>query len=378
MKKLILFIILSKLTLALGGIEIGTSPTVLSVANPAQTANVTAQAPFFNPAATMFLENGEYIYLGTFGVFPDYETQYNGKTFLKTTTFQPVPSFSYTNKKDNYSYFIASGSLGQGGFLKYNVSYDAIDDFHVTAINPGIVIGGSFFITKNISAGVSARIIYSKIEAKGSIKGEGSFKSYIEATGIAPEISLFYTPTENLNLGIKYLAKTKLDYNGKVKEGSKYIINRVFGKFSVDHRKDFPAVLSLGSLYKINENQRFSLGFNWIMESKKTIDDELYHKYKDTYEYEVGFEQDINEKMTLIFGYGYTAKGTNGHTMGDMTQLDSQQLGVGIKYKYSETTNLYTALGINFYKTDHSKLYNETISTKRREPIFGIGLERKF
>ncbi|MGL5623522.1 hypothetical protein [Cetobacterium sp.] len=61
-----------------------------------------------------------------------------------------------------------------------------------------------------------------------------------------------------------------------------------------------------------------------------------------------------------------------------MTQLDSQQLGVGIKYKYSETTNLYTALGINFYKTDHSKLYNETISTKRREPIFGIGLEKKF
>lgn len=377
MKKFILFIVISKLSLALGGIEIGTTPSVNSVANPAQTASVNAQSPFFNPAATMFLENGEYIYLGTFGVFPDYETQYNRNTFLKTTTFQPVPSFSYINKKNNFSYFIASGSLGQGGFLKYNVSYDAIDDFHLTAINPGIIIGGSFFITKNISTGISARIIYSRLEAKGSIKNEGTFKSYIETTGIAPEISLFYTPTEKINLGIKYLFKTKLDYEGKVKEGSKYIVNKVFGKFSVDHRKDFPGVLSLGVLYKINETQRLSLGFNWIMESKKTIDNKLYHKYKDTFEYAAGFEQDVNEKTTLIFGYGYTAKGTNNHTLGDMTQLDSQQLGIGLKYKYSEITSLYTVLGVNFYKTDHSKLNNETISTKRREPIFGVGLEMK-
>ncbi|MEG0300160.1 OmpP1/FadL family transporter [Cetobacterium sp.] len=377
MKKIIIFVIISKLSLALGGIEIGTAPSVISVANPSQTANITVQSPFFNPAATMFLENGQHLYLGAFGVFPDYETQYNGQTFLKTTTFQPVPSFSYINKKDSYSYFIASGSLGQGGFLKYSVSYNAIDDFHLTAINPGVILGGSFFISKNISAGISARIIYSKLEAKGDIKNEGAFRSYIEATGIAPEISLLYTPTEKLNLGIKYLAKTKLDYDGKVKEGSKIIINKVFGKFSVDNRKDFPAVLSLGSLYKITEEQRFSLGFNWIMESEKTIDHDLYHKYKDTYEYGIGFEQDLNEKMTAILGYGYTDKGTNGHIIGDMTQLDSQQLGLGFKYKYSEATNLYTAFGINFYKTDNSELYGETITTKRKELIFGMGLETK-
>ncbi|MHA4990385.1 OmpP1/FadL family transporter [Cetobacterium somerae] len=378
MKKIIGFLILSKLSLSLGGIEIGTSPSINSIANPAQTANISAQSPFYNPAATMFLENGQYLYFGAFEVFPDYKTQYNGKTFLKTTTAQPVPSFSYINKKEKYAYFIASGSLGQGGFLKYKVSYDAIDNFHVTAVNPGIIIGGSFFISKDISMGISTRIIYSRLESKGKIKNEGEFKSYIEATGIAPEISFMYTPNDQLNLGIKYLAKTKLDYDGKVKKGSEYIIHRVFGKFSVDHRKDFPAVLSLGGLYKINDRQRVSLGFNWIMESKKTIDSNLYHKYKDTYEYALGFEQDIYEKMTLMFGYGYTAKGDNGHTIGDMTQLDSQQLGIGIKYKYSESTNLYTAFGINFYKTDNSKLYNQTISTKRKEPIFGIGIERKF
>ncbi len=378
MKKIILFILISKLSLALGGIEIGTAPSVISVANPAQSANVTAQSPFFNPAATMFLENGQYIYLGAFGVFPDYKTQYNGKTFLNTDTFQPVPSFSYINKNDKYSYFIGAGSLGQGGFLKYKVSYDAIDNFHVTAVNPGVIIGGSFFLSKNISAGVSARIIYSRLEAKGHIKNEGSFRSYIETTGIAPEFSLFYTPTEKLNLGIKYLARTKLDYDGKVKEGSEYIINRVFGKFSVDHRKDFPAVLSVGSLYKINSTQRLSLGFNWILESKKTLDNDLYHKYKDTYEYSLGFEQDINEKVTVILGYGYTDKGTNGHTIGDMTQLDSQQVGLGMKYKYSDVTDIYTALGINFYKTDDSKIYKETISTKRKEVILAVGFERKF
>ncbi|MEG0136136.1 MAG: hypothetical protein RR682_09010 [Cetobacterium sp.] len=377
MKKILLFFMFSKLIFALGGIEIGTSPSTSSISNPAQTANITPEAPFYNPSATMFLENGDYLYLGACGIFPEYETNINGSTFLKTTTFQPVPSFAYTHKTTNYSFYFASGTLGQGGFLKYNVSYDAINNFNLTVLYPGIVLGGAFKLNDKISVSLGGRIIYSRLQAEGKILDRDSFKSYIETVGVAPEISFFYTPTKDINLGLKYLAKTKLDYNGKVKQGVENIVTTVFGKYSVDHRKDFPAVLSLGGLYHFNNRQRLSLGYNWIFESDKTIDNELYHKYKDTHEYSIGFEQELSSKFTGILGYGYTDRGTNGHTTGDMTQLSSQQFGIGVKYNYSNSTIISVVGGMNLYKTDHGKILNSDVETKRKETILGIGLEMK-
>ncbi|MEG0584727.1 MAG: hypothetical protein RR476_09185, partial [Cetobacterium sp.] len=100
----------------------------------------------------------------------------------------------YTHKTTNYSFYFASGTLGQGGFLKYNVSYDAINNFNLTVLYPGIVLGGAFKLNDKISVSLGGRIIYSRLQAEGKILDRDSFKSYIETVGVAPEISFFYTP----------------------------------------------------------------------------------------------------------------------------------------------------------------------------------------
>lgn len=377
MKKYILFLLANSLAFGLGGIEIGTGHSPGAVANPAQTAAISPEAPFYNPAASIFLNEGEYLHFGLLGVFPDYKIKYKGGTVIKTTSPQPLPSFAYIKNEEKMGYFIAAGSLGQGGFLKYNASYNRVKDLDVTAFNPGIITGVSYKFNDDLAGALSLRMMYSKLEAKGSIDTGQNVNSEITAYGITPEISVFYKYNEKLDLGAKFLFRTKLSYDGKVKSDDANIANTVLAKFSRDQRKDFPSVLSLGLGYNLTEKDRISLGYNAIFERDKKFTDELYHKYKNTYEYLFGYERVLNEKFKWIAGYGYVDKGKNAQPVADMTQLSCHQLSTGVKYKHSDTLTISTVLGGNFYESNTSKLLKYEIETKRKEIIVGFSFDKK-
>ncbi|MGL5594443.1 MAG: OmpP1/FadL family transporter [Cetobacterium sp.] len=378
MKKYMLFFLAHSLAFGLGGIEIGTSQSPRAVANPAQTATISTESPFYNPAASSFLDTGDYVYFGLLGVFPKYTIKYEGKTVAKTTTTQPLPSFTYIKNQEKIGYFIAAGSLGQGGFLKYNVAYDRIKNLDITAFNPGVITGVSYKFKNDLSAAFSLRMLYSKMEAKGRIDTGQGVHSDIKAFGIAPEISVFYKYNENLDLGAKFLFRTKLDYDGQIKTDDGNIANTILAKFSRDHKKDFPSVLSLGLGYNLTDKDRLSLGYNAIFERDKEFAEDLYSKYKNTYEYLFGYERILNEKFKWMLGYGYIDKGRNDHPVADMTQLSCHQISTGIKYKYSETINITASLGGNFYKSNTSNLLKYEIETTRREILFGVAFEKKF
>lgn len=377
MKKILLFLLLSKLTFSLGGIEIGTSPSVTSFGNPAQVAKVSTEAVFSNPSSTIFLGPGNYIYGGTLLIFPDYKLKLRNNTLLETTTSQFAPSFSYVYNTEDYGFYFGAGSLGQGGFLKYKVSYNRIENLNVTSFNPGVIFGFTYKLKENLSIGLGGRALYSKIEAEGSIITGQGVKSKITATGFAPEISLFYQPNKNLNLGVKYLAKTKLDYDGHIMTDDGHIAETLLAKFAVDQRKDFPSVLSLGTEYKLNESQSIFFTYNRIFESKKKMDRELYYKFKDTNEYLFGFEQVLNEKFDLLLGYGYIDKGQNTHPTGDMMQLSAHQFNLGIRYKPDASMKITLTVGLNHYDSHDGNLYGYEIKTTRKEVLTGIGIEKK-
>ncbi|MDU1911615.1 hypothetical protein [Fusobacterium sp.] len=377
MKKIILFLLISKVTFSLGGIEIGTSSSVISFGNPAQAAYISTEAVFSNPSSTIFLGTGDYIYGGTLVIFPDYKLKLRNNTFLETSTSQFAPSLSYVHNTENYGFYFGAGSLGQGGFLKYKVSYNRIENLNVTSFNPGIILGFTYKLKDNLAIGLGGRALYSKIEAEGYVITGQGVKSKITATGFAPEISLFYQLDKNLNLGIKYLAETKLNYDGHITTDDGHIAETLLAKFAVDQRKDFPSVLSLGAEYKLNELQSIFFTYNRIFESKKKMDKELYHKFKDTNEYLFGFEQVLNEKFDLLLGYGYIDKGQNSHPTGDMMQLSAHQFNLGLRYKSDSSMKITFTVGLNHYDSHDGNLYGYEIKTTRKEVITGIGIEKK-
>lgn len=377
MQKFIFLFLFSGILFGGGGIEIGTGGATSSIAHPPQTTNISSESVFSNPSVTNFLDSGFSISGGLIIAFPKYTLEFKNNPFLKTESTQWIPSISTVYNKEKLGFYFAMGSLGQGGFLKYNVVYDRIQNLKVTSLNPGFIFGGTYRLRKNMSVSLGGRFLYSKIEGKGDIDTGQGFKSKITSKGIAPEISLFYKYNDKLSLGAKYLWRTKLNYKGHITTDDGNLAETLFAKFSKDHRKDFPAVFSIGASYKLNEKQKFSFTYNRIFESEKKADKNLYHKFKDTNEYLFGFETVLTTKINLLLGYSYVDKGKNGYPSGDITQLSSHTYSTGIRYKATDNTIITFALGLNKYESHKGNLYRYRIKTKRKEVVTGLSFEKK-
>ena len=372
----LLLLSVSIVSYSVGGIEVLTNTTPTSAANPAQQAAISAEAVFYNPAGSAFLEDGNHLYYGGYIVGTDYETRLEGLT-LDTTDPQVLPSFSYIYKKDRTAYYLGFGMMGQGGILEYNISTPAVEEFNATIIHPGGIFGISHRVWDSVSVSLGGRYLYSRITADGKTIFGNEFESRVDAWGIAPEIGVHVKVSERWDIAAKYLGETKLSYDGEIKKGENTVVERLFGKYSTDHRKNFPALLSLGTSYILNEYQRINFGYNWIFESKKDVEEEFYGSYDDTFEYSLSFEQYINEKIDLILGYMYTDKGKNNKEIVDITELSSHQIGAGIRYKKSEDTEINIGTGVIFYESEESTLAGRRVKSSRRELLFGIGVNTK-
>ena len=372
----IMFIILTSYAYSVGGIEILTNTTNSSAANPAQQSAVSAEAVFYNPAGSAFLDEGHHFHYGAYVVGTDYETRVGG---LKADTDDPqvLPSFSYIYRKNRAGYYLGFGNIGQGGLLEYDISTPTVEEFDATIIHPGGIFGVSYMVREDLSMSLGGRWVYSRIEAEGkTIKGR-EFESRVDAWGIAPEVGVHARINEKWDVAAKYLGETKLSYDGSLKKGEEGVVDILFGRYSRDHRKNFPAILSLGTSYELNEYQKVSFGYNWIFESEKDVDKDLYGEYDDTFEYSVSFEQYVNEKFDLILGYAYTDKGDNNEGIMEITELDAHQVGTGLRYKYSPQTEINFGVGIIFYKKGRAQVAGQEVISRRRETLFGVGVNTK-
>lgn len=379
LRRMLMLIILTFLNIdsySVGGIEILTNTTNSAAANPAQQAAVSVEAVFYNPAGSAFLSDGHYFHYGVYGVGTDYETR-TGDLKLDTTDPQFLPSFSYIFKKDREAYYLGFGNIGQGGLLEYDISTPLVQDFNATIIHPGGIFGVSYMVKDDLSLSLGGRWVYSRIEADGKTAQGREFESRIDAWGIAPEVGIHAKMNEKWNVAAKYLGETSLSYDGSIKKGNEVVIDTLFGRYSRDQRKNFPAILSLGSTYELNGYQKIYFGYNWIFENDKDADRDLYGKYDDTFEYSMAFEQYINDKWDLILGYAYTDKGDNNEGILEITELDAHQVGTGLRYKYSPETEINFGLGIIFYEKGESNLLGREVISRRREVLFGIGVNTK-
>ncbi len=173
---LILMFILTGLTsnlYALGGYEVSTSPTIGALYNSAQDAVVSAEAVFYNPSTTVFLEDGQHLYVGAFAVAIDYSMTFapdsGSNKQLSTNDPQLVPSFSYVYKKGDNSYYLANGTATQGGFMTYdsNLLSDGIfgrfgfGDWGLSTFSISTSIGMTHKFSDRLSLSVGGRIVYS-------------------------------------------------------------------------------------------------------------------------------------------------------------------------------------------------------------------------
>ncbi len=388
-KKLLLAatIILGTKALAMGGDVVLTSSDYASYGNPVQQAVVSPSSMFYNPSALGFLEEGKYFTGGLAAVIPKYEiddTKGGHTTSLKIDTLQAAPTFGIVKVTPNYSYYMGSALTGQGGILNFASGNEVLESQKDILLPLGLMTGVTKKLNSqwSVSAGIRATYYFETLEGKVtnlSTGGTTDAKYKVTGGGVAPEVGIFYRPTEKLDFGVKYLARTKLIKNGQTEEGGDVAANKVALYHTTTTRKDIPAVLETGAGYKLTPKDSVYAGYNLLFERAVKYTEQYYNSISNGQEYMAGYTRQINEKWAANLGYTYSAKGKSDNYPETIFELDAQTVGLSADYKYSETIKLTAAASVVYY--DHPTSTNEdgdTLTPFRREIFLGFGITKKF
>jgi long-chain fatty acid transport protein len=223
------------------------------------------------------------------------------------------------------------------------------------------------------------------LDSQTSVEADAEQKG----TGYTPIISLNFSPSDKLNLAIKYEFKTKLELTTTVKDGKNA------GGMFIDGGKtvaDMPAILSLGAEYKAMENLMLTASMNTYFDKNvdydgsTTVDVPMIKK--NFLEYGLGAEYSVSEKLRASLGWVATSTGVNSDYQNDQRySTNTNSFGAGIGFKISPMIDLNLGGQYTMYK-EGSKNITHLLGTtsvpgiietyNKKTMIFAIGLDFTF
>lgn len=374
---------------ALGGVNALTTPTVAGLGNPVQQAEISADSVFYNPAALGFLEDGAYISGGAGFSIPSYGIEKDDKRSDESTRITidnliVIPNVQYIYKNGERAYYIGVGSMGQGGLLNPSVHSNKINSLDVDYLAPGVVFGVAQKLNEKFSVSLGGRYtyVYQDINVKGDPANPNfkdiDAKTTVKGGGIAPEVGVYYRATEKIDLSAKYLFRTKIEQSTDASSERVRVPGIIEEK--IPKRGDYPAILSTGVSYALDNKNKFYAGYNVIFEDADYVYGGGYDEnpsYKNTYEYMFGYSRKLNEKVKVEVGYTYVDKGGNDTDPVTIQELDAQVYGVAVKYKQNESTEYICVLSFNIYNDQTSGDGMISTESYRRETTIGVGVTKK-
>ena len=283
-KSLILLSILASTTAYAGSIDYLAEQDAEYFAHPSMIGKIGTSAAFYNPAGTVFMEDGTYFKINSQTVFKNYkmETNYssieNGGTHESDHPSALVPSIQYVSKKGNRSYFIHSGVAAGGGALKYEGGLSAFEvigehiqekaisgsfgnypNSTITYLDSPETIGSSYYINTNFgmaqkltpkfSVGGAIRFIYAtrnldctanyNFALDGKSSDTQNLKVQLDsertAYGVGGVLGFDYKATDKLNIGFKYESEVELYFESeKGQSGLTVTSSTISGNDSLD------------------------------------------------------------------------------------------------------------------------------------------------
>ena len=361
-------------------------------------ATDSADAVVYNPAGVMEMENGTYGNLSIQYVDKDYDNKVNGD---KLSQDEPsiIPSLFGLYKKDRWAAFAAFTVPHGGGEVDYKDGnattriggwsiinlinsqfpglelYDTIKNERLKAESYylGFTLGGAYKINDMVSVSLGTRYIDAyndydtSLQVQPSSTGAGApfnqvdrtarLKFEEDADGWCGIIGVNIAPTEKLNIGLKYETKTSLSFKYDVKQDTVTGFPSGLGAAQgiidgTKHRRDLPALFSLGVSYKFTPKIRIETGLTYYFNEDADWDGDE-DVVDDGYEVGIAFEYTFNKKLKASVGYLYTDAGMHaGDMLAAVPQLDSNSICGGIAYEAVPGLILNFALENTYYRDD--------------------------
>lgn len=207
-------------------------------------------------------------------------------------------------------------------------------------------------------------------------------------SGITPIISANFSPSENLNVSVRYEMKTKLELTTKVNGGKS-------GGIFVDGEKviaDMPALLAFGAEYKASEKLMVSATLNTYFDKNVDYDGSAALNVpmikKNFMEYGLGAEYGLSEKFRISAGWVATSTGVNSDYQNDQRySTNTNSFGFGFGYRISPLIDLNLGGQYTVY-AEGSKDFSKTLippttinwneKYNKKTMIVGIGLDFYF
>ncbi len=201
-------------------------------------------------------------------------------------------------------------------------------------------------------------------------------------TGYTPIISVNVSPTDNLNIAVKYEFQTKLDLKTTVH-------NNLGGGIFTNGEKipsDMPAMLSLGVEYKPVDKLMLTGSFNTYFDKNvdydgsETVNTEEIDK--NFLEYGLGAEYGISDKLRISGGWSHTTTGVNVYFQSDQRySANTNSFGAGFGYRITDMIDLNLGGQYSFYadaSRDFTDLAPYTETYKKKTWLIAVGLDFSF
>ncbi|TWI77448.1 long-subunit fatty acid transport protein [Desulfobotulus alkaliphilus] len=373
----------------------------------------STDAVVYNPAGTVWLDEGSYGAMHNQTLPKDYTHFYGGRKYETTTLTTHNPSFFYVRNAGNWSAFGGIAVHGGGGTLDYNNGtilgtalpavfqnqampqpvkdqiLSSLQELNLssaktsmTQMYPGLTIGGAYQIGEKLSLSLGGRVIRGMLAFKidkGSILDLDA-----EATGFAPIIGVNYRPVESLNLSIRHEFKTKLDFEYNTLRGAAlipgeldmgHVFAEMMGGDDQNFRRDLSALTAFGFAWMVRPD--FKLAADLTIAWNRDINQEgKEDNFSEGYEFAMGVEYFMNEKWTLSAGYSYS------HPGDDMEQLFPLQPklryhGAAVGFRYAVNSKMGFQFGANrlFYDDQTDQ---KDITYQKDLLILSLGLDYRF
>ncbi len=201
--------------------------------------------------------------------------------------------------------------------------------------------------------------------------------------GITPIIGIDWK-LGKLNLAAKYEFRTKINLENESNNSANLAALAtqvpavaVYAD-GMKVRSDIPSILTLGAMYEFNKNVRVMGGFHyyWDKKAKGTP----IKNGDNTWEWTLGAEWDVNDKIMLSIGSQHTHYGFADSDMMDTNfNINSTATCVGGAYKFSENIKLNVGYMHSFY-TDHkfTNANKTACNYTRKNDVIGLSLDLKF
>ena len=229
-------------------------------------------------------------------------------------------------------------------------------------------------------------------------------------SGITPFFSVNISPSDNLNIAIKYEMATKLELVNETKKD--FITGFTALGVPITEfpdgekvRNDMPAMLTLGVNTSVSPNLKIAAGLDYFFDKTAdyghTVDADLDPTTPPTHisnsdiigsngmSVHGGLEYNISDKLLVSGGYIWANQGVNSNYQSDLTYgLATSTFGAGGAYAITDNIRLNLGASYTLYMDD-TKVINHIFSAtgsnitanetyKKSTFLFGIGLDMSF